>query len=349
MTRPFSLIGIGLIAAASLLATASQACAHPFSMSMSEDDSRWRVVVDGVMGGLSSGRVEQRASGLRFSGDLRLENNGGFSQIRAPIERGALEGADGLEIEVRGDGRTYIFDARVANRRMNASSYQQTFDTAEDAWITVRLPFADFRFHAFGRRVPGVGAMDAAMIESLGVTLADKNAGDFVLEIRAIRGYAEGDERDRRLAQLAQSLGLDRIHRDGGREGGNEPARDERARRLATLSENLGVQAQTQRSEPAPRAMASVSFGRRVSGLCVLAIERGATLFNAGQPAACAAVYELTLASIVELGADELDDRTLGMLSRTLRDGQQIHDAGERAWHYRRAIDALIARFNAHA
>ena len=332
-----------LAAAMSLFMGGASALAHPFSMSMDPDETRWRVVVDGVMGGLSSGRVEHSASGLRFSGDLRLENNGGFSQIRAPIERGALEGAEGIEIEVRGDGRTYIFDVRVANLRMNAGSYQHEFDTADGVWTTIRMPLDDFLFHAFGRRVPGLGTMDAAMIESLGVTLADKNAGDFVLEIRAIRGYAEGDERDRRLARLGERLGTT-VSGEG-----NKPV-SERDARLAGLVDLLAERAGSQRAQPVPaKGGVSVGFADDLTGLCVLAIERGVPLFNAGQPAACAAVYEVTLASIVQLGADELDNRTLGMLTRTLRDGQRINDAGERAWHYRRAIDALIERFSGHA
>lgn len=332
-----------LAATLSLFMGSASAVAHPFSMPMDADETRWRVVVDGVMGGLSSGRVEHSASGLRFSGDLRLENNGGFSQIRAPIVRGALQGADGIEIEVRGDGRTYIFDARVANLRMNAGSYQHEFDTAEGDWTTIRMPLNDFRFHAFGRRVPGLGAMDASMVESLGVTLADKNAGEFELEIRAIRGYAEGDERARRLSRLGERLGSTHLGKD------NAP-KTERDTRLVGLVDLLAQRAGSNRAQAAPaQGNVSVGFADDLTGLCVLAIERGVPLFNAGQPAACAAVYELALASIVQLGADELDDRTLGMLSRTLREGQRIHDAGERAWHYRRAIDALIEKFSGHA
>lgn len=330
---------------AAMVLCAAPTLAQPFSMSLDRKDTRWRVVVDGVMGGLSSGRVEHSDSGLRFSGDLRLENNGGFSQIRTPIGRGSLEGADGIEIEVRGDGRTYIFDARVANLRMDAGSYQHEFDTVEGAWTTVRMPFAAFRYHAFGRLVPGLGAMRPAMIESLGVTLADKNAGGFELEIRAIRGYAEDDERDRRLAKLRARLG---VGDDAGADDRGRAA--ERDARLAGLADLLAQRAQPQGARPAPdRDGVSVGFADDLVGLCVLAIERGVPLFNDGQPAACAAVYELTLASIVQLGGDELDDRTLGMLHRTLRDGQRIRDAGERAWHYRRTLDALIQSFSGHA
>ena len=39
----------------------------------------WRSINDAVMGGLSSGGMMQLDAGLRFTGELSLENNGGFS------------------------------------------------------------------------------------------------------------------------------------------------------------------------------------------------------------------------------------------------------------------------------
>ena len=47
------------------------------------DSLSWRVVDDGVMGGLSKGNFGVSSGGiLTFRGTLSLENNGGFSSIR---------------------------------------------------------------------------------------------------------------------------------------------------------------------------------------------------------------------------------------------------------------------------
>ena len=68
----------------------------------------WRVVDDGVMGGLSQGKREIGDDGiLRFFGTLSLENNGGFSSLRTGNVRMDLGGADGIVLRVKGDGRTY--------------------------------------------------------------------------------------------------------------------------------------------------------------------------------------------------------------------------------------------------
>ena len=57
----------------------------------------WYLVMDGVMGGVSSGTltqasVEQRDC-LRLQGDVRLENNGGFVQAALDIEKTAAADA----------------------------------------------------------------------------------------------------------------------------------------------------------------------------------------------------------------------------------------------------------------
>ena len=67
----------------------------------------WQTVLDGVMGGVSTGRIAAGEGGtLRFTGELSLENNGGFSQIRTAVAEGTFEGASGLVLRVKGDGRT---------------------------------------------------------------------------------------------------------------------------------------------------------------------------------------------------------------------------------------------------
>jgi hypothetical protein len=296
-------IRYGLIAGAlSLFALVYVATAQPFSLSFKSSESRWQVVVDGVMGGLSTGEIDRTDNGIVFHGDLSLENNGGFSQIRTPIQQGSLEGADGIEIEVRGDGRNYIFDARVANMRVMAGSYQHKFDTKDGEWTTIRLPFTDFKFHYFGRLMENVDAIEAHMIDSLGVTLADYKPGAFALEVRAIRGYAEGDVYDDRLAKLSEQLGLVEQTR-----ADETPAADMDAVYAGRL-ERLGAKLESRADESrASRVMMSASDASKIVEVCVLAIDRGVPLFNHGQHQACASVYEMALASIYVLGEDQLD------------------------------------------
>lgn len=158
------------------------------------DASSWQTVLDGVMGGRSSGEVRATDTGtLSFTGKLSLENNGGFSQMRRAIDGDELAGSKGVVLECRGDGRTYNFDIRVSNARMMAGGFQKKFDTTAGQWTTIELPYEDFRLFSFGRRMRNAPKLDPTRIESFGVTLSDKNPGNFALELRAIRTFSDAD------------------------------------------------------------------------------------------------------------------------------------------------------------
>lgn len=190
--------------------------ADPLNLEFDQGVSSWRVVVDGVMGGRSTGRVTTSEPGiLRFSGDLSLENNGGFSQVRTAVAQGSFESAQGIEMRVRGDGRSYLFDIRASNVRMMAGGFQSAFETTDGTWTTIRIPFDGFRLVSFGRTVPNPPALDLNRIESIGVTLADKGEGGFRLEIDSIKAYGGDTAPDSTsgndLATVAKAAGLNTL------------------------------------------------------------------------------------------------------------------------------------------
>lgn len=170
----------------------------------------WRTVLDGVMGGLSTGRVSAQEGGiLRFQGELSLENNGGFSQMQTSVPEGFFEGRDGLEIRVKGDGRRYQFDVRCSNVRLMAGSYQYEFDTKAGEWMTVEMPFEVFKLYNFGRKVGNAPELRPEKIESVGITLADKKAGEFVIDVDHVRPLGGRKLRSADdLVGVAQGAGL---------------------------------------------------------------------------------------------------------------------------------------------
>ena len=66
---------------AAILVCAAGPAAADSNLEFDQGTKGWQTVLDGVMGGLSTGRIAEGDGGtLRFSGELSLENNGGFSQ-----------------------------------------------------------------------------------------------------------------------------------------------------------------------------------------------------------------------------------------------------------------------------
>ena len=154
-----------------------------FSFADDAEVRAWRTILDGVMGGRSTGRVRAGEGSLRFDGETSLANNGGFSSIRADIEPGRLAGFDAIRIKVKGDGRAYRFGCRTgAGQR--GDNYWSTFPTVAGAWTEVVLPLAEMDRHFMGQRLPG--RVDPAAIRGLELYIYDGNAGPFEIEIASI-------------------------------------------------------------------------------------------------------------------------------------------------------------------
>jgi monofunctional biosynthetic peptidoglycan transglycosylase len=150
---------------------------------MPMDAEPWRIVNDGVMGGRSQSAVTQTDDGLRFSGELSLENNGGFASTRRLVS-GGFPGAAAIRIRVRGDGRRYQLRLRQ-DRNWDGVAWRHEFDTTGE-WQTITLALDGFEPVWRGRAVPGAGPVLAEDVRQLGIMLADKQAGPFRLDIAAI-------------------------------------------------------------------------------------------------------------------------------------------------------------------
>jgi len=80
---------------------------------------------------------------------------------------------------------------------------------------------------------------------------------------------------------------------------------------------------------------------RKAMGVIELAIERGAPLFNAGKPEACAAVYEVAARSLLEGFGDVLAEESANRLRKALRAIRKDHRARSQAWTLRHALDSV--------
>ncbi len=143
----------------------------------------WQAINDGVMGGVSTGRMVETDHGLSFQGSLSLENNGGFASVRRALDAD-LSGASKLRVELKGDGRTYQARFRQ-DSNFDGIAWRAEFDTSGE-WQVIELSFADFEPVFRGRKVPQAGPLIAEQIRQFGFLIGDKKAGPFELEIRSI-------------------------------------------------------------------------------------------------------------------------------------------------------------------
>jgi len=116
----------------------------------SASGNEWVLVTDGVMGGVSEGRVSvdvmENRSCLRMQGDVRLENSGGFVQVALGLSPDILRNVSdytGLFLEVYGNDERYNIHLRTDNMWLPWQSYRATF-TAAPEWQTLYVPFSEF-------------------------------------------------------------------------------------------------------------------------------------------------------------------------------------------------------------
>ena len=146
----------------------------------------WEAVDDRVMGGVSRSRVRHDPTGHAvFEGMLSLAQGGGFASVRAPVAMpAAAAGMQAWLLEVRGDGRRYKFTLRTS-ANFDAVSWQAAFDAPAGEWRVVRLATADFIPSFRGRRVEAP-PLEFPRVRTLGLMLADRQAGPFALALRRI-------------------------------------------------------------------------------------------------------------------------------------------------------------------
>jgi hypothetical protein len=184
-----------VLAVSSILATAVASEARGMDLlepGRPETARAFTVVNDGVMGGVSTSRVAVEGGALVFAGTVRLERGGGFASVRARVEIPDLAGFDGVELVVRGDGRRYKLDLRD-DGRLDGIAHRVAFETRAEETQTLRFPFEAFQPSFRGRGVADAPPLDPTRIEQLGLLISDRQAGDFRLEVLAIRAYRSGE------------------------------------------------------------------------------------------------------------------------------------------------------------
>ncbi|MGJ7456309.1 CIA30 family protein [Halomonas sp. MA07-2] len=147
-----------------------------------DEPNRWCAINDNVMGGISRGGITVEGGVGVFSGETSLENNGGFASVRRDPEAFDLSAHPGVALYVRSDGRSYQF--RLYTEQLpEGAAYRATFQTADNTWQRVELPWHEFEPVFRGRLLKNAPPIDPAGIKQLGVMIADKTAGAFRLEV----------------------------------------------------------------------------------------------------------------------------------------------------------------------
>jgi uncharacterized protein YbjT (DUF2867 family) len=160
----------------------------------------WGAIDDVVMGGVSESSIKLNSDRAIFSGNVSVANNGGFASVRTrnfnpPWD---LSGYEGIELRVKGDGKRYKFLIRGEDK-WDGMAYSYSFDTLENTWMTIRIPFVALIPVFRAKTVPDAGIFNASEVYSMQLMLSKFeydgalnpkfSPGLFSLEVESIKAY----------------------------------------------------------------------------------------------------------------------------------------------------------------
>jgi len=163
-----------------------ESCFMKIDFSNTDNVSPWRIVNDGVMGGLSEGTRFAEEGHMVFRGIINT-NGGGFSSLRRRMVPGDLANTSGLKMKLRSDGRDYKLTFRTSERwRGRSVSYQASIPATDaDTWTEVTVPFTNMRTSVFGRPVRAA-PFDPSDVREMGIIIADGIDGPFNLNVQSL-------------------------------------------------------------------------------------------------------------------------------------------------------------------
>ncbi|MBE15319.1 MAG: hypothetical protein CL867_03660 [Cytophagaceae bacterium] len=151
------------------------------------DNCQWYVVLDGVMGGRSSGAIELTNSSVVFQGSISLANNGGFASFRSDYGQYDLSQFKEVAIRYRSTGQDFAFTLNKY-RRFYRPNFKADLPVTDGQWVTKNIPWEGFKRYRLGNRLSGaLTTDDLKKVIRMGFISNEKKASPFNFEVDYIR------------------------------------------------------------------------------------------------------------------------------------------------------------------
>ena len=148
--------------------------------------SDWFVVLDGVMGGLSTGELIKTENSFVLKGEVSLENNGGFASLRSSYKTYDLSGFTSVTIRYRSTGQDFGFTLNKY-KRFWQPNFKVNLPQTDGKWEEIELVLKDFSRYRLGSKITGTPSTnDLAKIIRLGFISNTKAATAYTFEVDSI-------------------------------------------------------------------------------------------------------------------------------------------------------------------
>lgn len=156
--------------------------------SLMKTENRWRIVNDGVMGGLSSSNAIVKNDKIIFAGNISLLNNGGFASLRSPVNDYNFERFSGIELRIKADGKLFSVSMKETSY-FTGYFYTASFETKKDEWQIIKIPFKIFKLYYYGKETGSDKKIPLKDLKEISLLIGDKQNGSFKVEIDYIGLY----------------------------------------------------------------------------------------------------------------------------------------------------------------
>ncbi len=154
-----------------------------FDFGSTSDWSVWEIENDTVMGGVSDSQLSRSDEGYAvFTGDVSLENNGGFASMQYHFSPKDISGYEKAVIRVKGDGKDYQF--RIKADLSQRASFIYTFETNGE-WQTIEIPLNKMEPEYHGNKLNQPN-FNANQIQEVRFMIGNGKAESFKLEVDKI-------------------------------------------------------------------------------------------------------------------------------------------------------------------
>ena len=154
-----------------------------FDFTESSQLQNWRITNDVVMGGKSNSKfiLDENGNG-QFTGNVSLENNGGFCLLSYYFDPIQVKSFTKISIRLKGDSKNYQF--RLKEKSNQYYSYVYSFKTNGD-WEEIEIPLKEMKPMFRGRKVDKSNFSEIDF-EEIGFLIGNKKNESFKLLIDKI-------------------------------------------------------------------------------------------------------------------------------------------------------------------
>ncbi|WP_237274382.1 CIA30 family protein [Tenacibaculum ovolyticum] len=143
----------------------------------------WYITNDDVMGGVSNSSMKlDEEKKMIFSGNVSLDNNGGFAMTRLPLNINFNTDKTKVVLKLKGDGKKYQFRIKAKNNQR--FWYIQSFQTSKST-EEIELPLHKFYASFRGYKL-NVDNFSETTITEIAILIGNKKNEKFKLEIERI-------------------------------------------------------------------------------------------------------------------------------------------------------------------